>query len=206
MDFLFFIALVAGALWVWTNFKKDQSKSPRGRSSNTKSKKSSSGKFGFQEMGTDPKRDSQGRVVVKLSGGNPGISYGVNLSHLDQEVARKLAGKVNEDEEFSKSVRVRMRRDTESQYENSIIVETADAKLIGWILKEASDDAVSVLQQITSAVRGTAPELGSSEFTFEVSARIEGSWIDAGDGEEDWEADFDMMEIRIKSPVEVEVE
>jgi hypothetical protein len=54
----------------------------------------------------------------------------------------------------------------------------------------------------------TAPELGSKEITFEVSVRIEGYWNEVSEeGQpEEWEPDFEVMEIRIKVPVEVEIE
>lgn len=166
-----------------------------------------SGKLGFQETGTKPKTDSAGRVVVKLKGGASGIKWGVNLSHLDYLVANKLAGKVNENEEFSKTVKVRIRPDKNSQFENSVLIETTDEKFIGWILKEASSDATSVMMQIQEVLVRTAPDLASSEFTFEVSAKIEGSWAEIGEGDkEEWEADLESMEIRIVTPAEIEVD
>lgn len=168
---------------------------------------SASGRFGFQETGSEPKKDSAGRVVVKVKGGSTGIKWGVNLSHLDYLVANKLAGKVNEDEEFSKSVKVRIRPDRNSQYENSVLIETTDEKFVGWILKEASADATSVMKQIEEVLVRTAPELNGSDFTFEVSAKIEGSWSEIGEGDkEEWEADFESMEIRIVTPAEIEVD
>jgi len=102
---------------------------------------------------------------------------------------------------------VRIRPDLKSQYANSVLVETTDSKFLGWIWKDDSDSASSVLREIAEAVIKAAPELESSELTFEVSARIEGYWHEVSEeGPEEWEADFDLFEIRIKAPVEVEVE
>ena len=205
MDLLFF-AVVAGIVLaiVVSRAKNKTASSP---SPSKRPTKAASGLLGFQETGTAPKTDSAGRVIVKLKGGSPGVVWGVNRSHLDDQVANKLAGKVNEDEEFSKSVKVRIRPDTNSQFENSVLVETTDEKFIGWILKDASADAVSVMNQIKEALVKTAPELLGKLFTFEVSAKIEGAWNEIGeDDKEEWEAEIELMEIRIKAPAEIEVD
>ena len=191
----------------FAKFIKAVAKAAATSSPTTPAKSQASGLLGFQETGTAPQTDSEGRVIVKLKGGSPGIVWGVNRSHLDYKVGNKLAGKVNEDEEFSKSVKVRIRPDTKSQFENSVLVETTDEKFIGWILKEASDDAVSVMNQIKEVLVKTAPELFGKVFTFEVSAKIEGSWSEIGeDDKEEWEADLELMEIKIKAPAEIEVD
>ena len=205
MDLLFF-AVVAGIVLaiVVSRAKNKTASSP---STSKRPTKAASGLLGFQETGTTPKTDSAGRVIVKLKGGSPGVVWGVNRSHLDEQVANKLAGKVNEDEEFSKSVKVRIRPDTNSQFENSVLVETTDEKFIGWILKDASVDAVSVMNQIKEALVKTAPELFGKLFTFEVSAKIEGAWNEIGeDDKEEWEAEIELMEIRIKAPAEIEID
>jgi hypothetical protein len=205
LDLLVF-AVVAGVVLAIV-VSRAKSKTTSNTASSKRPTKSTSGLLGFQETGTTPKTDSAGRVIVKLKGGSPGIAWGVNRSRLDYQVANKLAGKVNEAEEFSKSVKVRIRPDTESQFENSVLVETADEKFIGWILKDASADAVSVMNQIKDALVKTAPELVGQLFTFEVSAKIEGSWNEIGeDDKEVWEADLELMEIRIKTPAEIDVE
>jgi hypothetical protein len=205
LDLLFF-AVVAGIVLaiVVSRAKNKTASSP---SPSKRPTKAASGLLGFQETGTTPKTDSAGRVIVKLKGGSPGVVWGVNRSHLDDQVANKLAGKVNEDEEFSKSVKVRIRPDTNSQFENSVLVETTDEKFIGWILKDASADAVSVMNQIKEALVKTAPELFGKLFTFEVSAKIEGAWNEIGeDDKEEWEAEIELMEIRVKAPAEIEVD
>lgn len=205
LEYIFFAALVGVVLAVFASRLKN--KPTKASSSPMKPATQASGLLGFQETGTAPKTDSAGRVIVKLKGGAPGIVWGVNRSHLDYLVANKLAGKVNEDEEFSKSIKVRIRPDTNSQFENSVLVETADEKLIGWILKDASADAVSVMNQIQEALVKTAPELFGQLFTFEVSAKIEGFWSEIGeDDKEEWEADIELMEIKIKAPAEVEID
>lgn len=202
------VALAVIYIWLKSKTGKSNQTAPGSRSQTKASAKATpSGKFAFQESGSEPKKDSEGRVIVKLKGGTPGASFGVNRSRLDTELANKLAGKVNEDEEFNKSVKVRIRPDLKSQYANSVLVETTDSKFLGWIWKDDSDSASSVLREIAEAVIKAAPELEGSDFTFEVSARIEGYWNEVSEeGPEEWEADFDLFEIRIKAPVEVEVE
>jgi hypothetical protein len=170
-------------------------------------KSSASGGLGFQETGTPPKRDTGGRIIVKVKGGTPGAAWGVNLSRLDSRLGNILAGKVNEDEEFNKSVKVHLRPDTKSEYSNSVLVETPNGEFIGWILKDASEDFVSVMSQLRNAVVSTVPELSGDEFVFEMSAKIEGHWDEVGDGDvEEWEANFDEMLIRMKNPAEIDVE
>jgi hypothetical protein len=189
------------------NFLKAVVKASTGSEYDPLPRNGSSGKLAFQEAGTPPKRDKQGRVIVNVAGGTPGAAWGVNLSNLDYQLANKLAGKVKEDEEFRKSIKVHMRPDTGSVYANSVLLETPDGAFIGWILKDASDDVVSVMAQIKKAVVSAAPELASEEFTFEMSARIEGQWDEVGeDDEEVWEANIDSMLVRMKNPAELDVE
>lgn len=181
-------------------------KAAAGSATPSPGKSQASGKLGFQETGTPPKRDGQGRVIVKLKGG-AGAAWGVNLSRLEDKVANKLAGKVNADEEFSKTVKVRMRPDKESQFDNSVLIETLDGQFVGWILKDASEDIVSVMAQIRKGVSSVAPELAGDDFTFEMSAKIEGYWDEVGEDEkEEWEASVDSMFIQMKNPAEIEVE
>lgn len=205
MEFLFLL-IVAGVV-IAVLQSKSKSKTGNRQPRPARPAKQSSGLLGFQETGTAPKTDSAGRVIVKLKGGSPGIVWGVNRSHLDYQLANKLAGKVNDDLEFSKSVKVRMRQDTQSQFANSVLVETTDGKFIGWILKDQSDDAVSVMNQVAGALGQMVPQLADSSFVYEVSAKIEGAWDEIGeDDKEEWEADIELMEIRIKTPAEIEVD
>jgi hypothetical protein len=191
----------------FAKFIKAAAKAVAASSSPSPGKPHQSGLLGFQETGTPPQVDSGGRVIIKLKGGSPGVNWGVNRSDMDQALTNKLAGKVNEDEEFSKSIKVRIRPDTKSQFKDSILVETTDEKFIGWILKNDSPNASQVLQQVKAAVEQAVFELRGRDMTFEVSAKIEGYWNEVGEGDkEEWEADFDSMEIRIKAPAEIEVD
>ena len=171
------------------------------------SRSNPSGLLAFQEAGTSPKTDSKGLVVVKLKGSSSGIKWGVNLSHLDSKLANELAVRPKEDEEFEKNIKVRLRPDSNSQYANSILVETLDEKHIGWILKDASDDAKSVLSQLESALQPMLVSFNEHGLVFEVSARIYGYWEDTSETDSPiWEAEFEEMEIRIATPAEVEID
>lgn len=189
------------------DFIKAVAKAATGEAPESLKKSQASGQLGFQEKGTPPKKDKQGRVILTVKGGTPGASWGVNMSKLDYQLANKLAGKVNEEEEFSKTVKVRMRPDKDSSYANSVLLETVDGAFIGWILKDASDDVISVMNQLKKAVLSVAPELASEEFTFEMSAKIEGHWDEVGeDGEEAWDANIESMLVRMKNPAEMDIE
>jgi hypothetical protein len=189
------------------DFLKAAAKASNGGAPASKKEPQASGQLGFQETGTPPKRDKQGRVILTVKGGTPGAAWGVNMSKLDYQLANKLAGKVDEDEEFSKTIKIRMRPDKESSYSNSVLLETVDGAFIGWILKDASDDVVSVMNQLKKAVLSVAPELASEEFTFEMSAKIEGHWDEVGEnGEEAWDANIELMLVRMKNPAEMDIE
>ena len=207
MDFfgsVFFIALIIFIIVKVNAARKGGASAPK---RTQPSRSNPSGLLAFQENGTPPKSDSQGRVIVKLKGSPSGIKWGVNLSHLDHTLANKLAGRPKEDEEFEKTIKVRLRPDTNSQFANSILVETIDEKHIGWILKDVSDDAVSVLNQLGSALEPMLSSVNSNGLVFEVSARISGYWEDTSDTDTPtWEADFDQMEIRIATPAEIEID
>jgi hypothetical protein len=87
------------------------------------------------------------------------------------------------------------------------LVENIDGQFIGWILKDASEDIVSVISQISKGVRSVASELVGAEFTFEMSAKIEGYWDEVGeDDKEEWQAAVDSMLIQMKNPAEIEVD
>ena len=209
MEFLILIAVVAGLAWFGFSRKKTQGTTNQTRSS-TKSREqntSSSNKLSFQASGTAPKKDSAGRVIVKLKGSSSGILLGVNLSKLEQVQAKKLAGRVSEEEDFSKSIKVRMRPDTNSQFKDSVLIETVDEKFIGWILKDVANEAISVMTQVESALVSSVPELKREKFTFEVTAKIEGYWSDESeDKTPDWFADIQEMDVQIKVPAQVEVD
>lgn len=207
MDFfgsVFFIALIIFIIVRVNAARKGGASAPQ---RTQVSRSNPSGLLAFQEKGTLPKTDSHGRVIVKLKGSASGIRWGVNLSHLDYKLANKLAGRPKEDEEFEKTIKVRLRPDTDSQFANSVLVETMDEKHIGWILKDASDDAMSVLNQLGSALKPMLASAKANGLVFEVSARISGYWEDTSDTDSPtWEADFEQMEIRIATPAEIEID
>lgn len=164
-------------------------------------------KLGFEETGSAPSTDPEGRVIVKLKGGKPGLSYRVDLSRLDGEIGDKLSGKPKEDEDFEKSIRVRLKPDSSSEHKNSILVETTDGEFVGWILKDFSKKASLVINEISSGLRKRSPELVSAQFTFEVLAHIKGWWYDWDDGDVGGRsAEIETMEVQIKTPFVVQID
>jgi hypothetical protein len=209
MEFLILLLVAGAVVWFGTSNRRVKSTN-RQRNSNPKGgahNNTSSGKLAFQAAGASPKTDSAGRVVVKIKGSSSGLSWGVNLSKLGQAQAKQLAGRVTEDEEISKTIKVRMRPDTNSQFKNSVLIETVDEKFIGWLLKDSSDEAISVMAQVESALVKSASELKGLDFTFEVSAKLEGYWNDESeDGKPDWYADVQELAVKVKIPAQVEVD
>lgn len=164
-------------------------------------------KLGFEETGSAPSTDPEGRVIVKLKGGKPGLSYGVNLLQLAGDIADKLALKASKGSAFEILIRVRLRQDSSSESKNSILVETTDDEFIGWILEGDSKKATLALSQISSELRKKSPEFLAANFTFEVSARIKG-WTSVvwSESDPDWRATIKIMELQIKTPFELQID
>ncbi len=181
---------------------------PTGSQESRSGKSSTDGVLGFQESGKEPQADAAGRVIVKLKSGGQ-VEWGVNLSRLSAEVAGKiLGGKKEEDEEIEKTIRVRIRRDTKSQFSDSVLLETKKGEFIGWILKEDSPQAAGVIAELDEQLRKFSPVLADKEFTYEVSARVAGTWYLASDEDEpeELEAEVDDMIVRIAAPVVIEID
>jgi hypothetical protein len=167
--------------------------------------KSASGKFKFQEEGSSPITDSRGRVVVKVQTGSS-IVLGVNKQDCSAQAERFLLGKPEAYKEVEgKSVRLRIQRDLESPYPDSVSVETPKGDFVGWILKEDSAIAVKVLDSLTLQIRAIAPEL--EHLIFDVGAQVDGTYDEDEDedGKEVLIPDLGHVEIRIKDPAEIDI-
>lgn len=167
--------------------------------------KAASGKFKFQEEGTSPNRDSKGRVIVKVQTGSS-IILGVNKQDCSVKAERFLLGKPEAYKEVeSKSVRLRIQRDLQSPYPDSVSVETPKGDFVGWILKEDSAIATKVLDSLTSQIKSIAPELES--LVFDVGAQVDGTYDEDEDeaGKEVLIPDLEHVEIRMKDPAEIDI-
>jgi hypothetical protein len=167
--------------------------------------KSASGKFKFQEEGASPVKDSKGRVIVKVQTGSS-IVLGVNKQDCSAPAERYLLGKPEAYKEVEgKSVRLRIQRDLESPYPDSVFVETTKGDFVGWILKEDSAIAVKVLDSLVSQIKVIAPELES--VIFDVGAQVDGTYDEDEDenGKEVLMPDLAHLEIRIKDPAEIDI-
>jgi hypothetical protein len=115
-------------------------------------------------------------------------------------------GKPNEDFE-SKSVRLRIFQDTQSEFANSVRVETVKGHFVGWIHKEDSDLATLLLQKLTETLSGLDVQL-RQPLVFDVSARVEGYWSEddfEDNGKLSWEPEIENITIRAADPVSVNV-
>jgi hypothetical protein len=164
-----------------------------------------SGKFAFQDEGKAPLRDSSNRVIVKVQTGSS-ISLGVNEQSETPEVVKYLLGKPEADKEIeNRSVRLRIFRDLESEYPDSVKIETTKGDFIGWVLKNDSAIACKVIDSLTQQVRQVAPELDS--LVFDVGAKVDGAF----DEDEDEEGktilvpNFDVV-LKIKDPAEIDIQ
>lgn len=167
--------------------------------------KSASGKFKFQEEQASPNLDSKGRVIVKVQTGS-NIILGVNKQDCSVPAERFLLGKPEAYKEVEgKSVRLRIQRDVQSSYPNSVSVETPKGDHVGWILKEDSAIAAKVLDSLTSQIKAIAPELES--LIFDVGAQVDGTYDEDEDetGKEVLIPELEHVEIRMKDPAEIDI-
>ena len=173
-----------------------------------KQTKTSAGKFTFQEEGKNPKRDSSNRVIVKVKSGKS-IIFGVNKEDASDTAVALLLGKPEADKEIEeKSVRLRIARDLESPYPDSVKVETTKGDFVGWVLKKDSPLAVRVIDSLTSQVRAIAPEI--STLVLDVGAKVDGGFSEEWEGEGDDEEativpELDDIQIQIKDPAEIDI-
>lgn len=167
--------------------------------------KSVSGKFKFQEELKAPFRDIKGRVVVKVQTGST-IILGVNKQDCSIEAEKFLLGKPEADKEVEgKSVRLRIQRDLQSPYPDSVLIETLKGDFVGWVLKDDSGVAVKVLDSLTAQISAIAPEL--QNLIFDVGAQVSGTYEEDEDesGKGVLTPYLDSIEIRIKDPAEIDI-
>jgi len=173
-----------------------------------KQSKAGSGKFTFQEEGKNPKRDSSNRVIVKVKSGKS-IIFGVNKEDASDIAVALLLGKPEADKEIEeKSVRLRIARDLESPYPDSVKVETIRGDFVGWVLRKDAPLAVRVIDSLTSQVRAIAPEI--STLVLDVGAKVAGGFSEEWEGEDDDEEativpELDDIQIQIKDPAEIDI-
>jgi hypothetical protein len=167
--------------------------------------KKASGKFKFQEENASPGTDSKGRVIVKVQTGSS-IILGVNKQDCSVQAERFLLGKPEAYKEVEgKSVRLRIQRDLQSPYPDSVSVETPKGDFVGWILKEDSAVAAKVLDSLALQIKSIAPEIES--IIFDVGAQVDGTYDEDEDenGQEVLIPDLENLEIRIKDPAEIDI-
>ena len=148
-----------------------------------------------------PVPQSAAAFVAKLKGGKQ-LTLGVNVKHVTPEATRELLGRPREDG-IERTARVRMSRDTQSQYADSVKVTTESGALVGWVLKDQSQLACRIIDQVTYALRtSTEVSVGASQaVVFDVSAAIEGEWERDGS---DWSGEVFDVQLRIADPVQVD--
>lgn len=164
-----------------------------------------SGKFAFQEENKSPLRDSSNRVIVKVQTGSS-IELGVNEQSDTSEVVKYLLGKPEAYKDVeNRSVRLRIFRDLESEYPDSVKIETTKGDFVGWVLKSDSAVACKVIDSLTQQVRHVAPELES--LVFDVGAKVDGTFDEDedDDGKTTLIPDFDVV-LKIKDPAELDIQ
>jgi len=164
-----------------------------------------SGKLKFQEDGALPNRDSMNRAIVKVQSGK-NILLGVNKENATDKAILFLLGKPEAYKEVeAKSVRLRIMRDLESPYPDSVKVETPKGDFVGWIKKNDSALAVKVLDALSEQIRQVATELDS--LVFDVGAKVDGTYDEDEDedGKPSLVPALDWLEVQIKDPAELDV-
>jgi len=131
--------------------------------------------FSYQDSGTSPVRDEDGRVIVSVAGGKD-KEWRLNIKNLES-VPLALSGKPKGvDEEIDRTVGLLLALDRDSEFQNSVIAKTRSGETIGWILKDDSEQFVHMLKQLDLGVRNSDRELSDRAFVFEFACHIEGMW------------------------------
>lgn len=147
-------------------------------------------------------------VAVKLKGG--AVELLVNIQDIDEKVTRELMGKPKDDmEEVDRSIRVWMFRDLESEFPDSVRVQTRKGNTIGWIRKNQSYFACELIEQLGAAVSQHDSSLQGRAPHLNVAARVHGEWVtedvldDEGNetGEEAIVPDLDSVSVELSWPV-----
>lgn len=142
---------------------------------------------------------------VKVKSGKQ-ILLRVNTKDMTDEAVNQLKGRYNDEDDIEKSVRLVIFRDLQSQYADSVRVVTTKGHLVGWVRKDNSAIACTVIDQVTMGVHKGIPESAGRPIHLNVSAFVEGSWDEDESGKLIHEASIDSVEIRIKNPAEIETD
>lgn len=160
-------------------------------------KNSSPDELAFLKNNKEPNRDQSGRVIVKLSAGKE-IELGVWVKEYSE---RWLVGKPDfEKFEVTRNVKVHL----VSNSSRHVLVSPAGEEF-GGVNSDSADLASEVFEGLTSSLRGMYPQLANEVFAFEVSLRLEGEWQEEDVLEDSW-LDVSESFVRIKNPVELEIE
>ncbi len=154
----------------------------------------------FIKNSKEPNRDQSGRVIVKLSPGKE-IELGVHV-HQEDSSERWLVGKPDFDKfEVTRNVKVHLL----SNSSRHVLLSPAGEEFAEVTRGESADLAQEVFDGITSSLRGMYPILANEVFVFEVTLRLEGEWQEEDTPEDSW-LDVSESFVRIKNPVELEIE
>ena len=151
-------------------------------------------------------------IHVKLKGGKD-VELLVNTQGISEAAARELFGRPkDDDEEVDKTVRLWMSRDLESQYPDSVRVQTRKGKAVGWIRKDQSYFACELIDQIGGSLAQQDPSLLGRAPHLNVSAGVFGAWLTEYETDEDGNdlddeklvPEVDGVAIRLPWPVVME--
>jgi hypothetical protein len=182
----------------WERFKAIRPKPKNGKA---KKKGKTRGKQGltFQSTRTTPETDDQGRVIVRLGTGEQ-IYLDVRPSG-DVQTDYFFMGKPKKDY-IEHKVRVRV---TKIAGSDKYQVASPSGLVVGEIEFKVQSFADVVFQKINAELPKLHKLLKNRQFVFDVSASVEGDWLEDSDEASGWAASVDSIVIRIKDPASIDI-
>jgi len=104
------------------------------------------------------------------------IEFDLNLSRLAESEAEALLGKKRKNAEVEeRRVQVLVSRDTASKFKNSVKVELSDGRFVGWVSKDDSDNACTIIDGVAKLRKRRDRDKG---IRLQVTLEVEGEWED----------------------------
>ena len=160
------------------------------------------GEFTYLRKGTAPKKDAEGRVVVKVTSGQDLL---LDVSAIDEAAERKLGGRPTDDGEIAKTTRVRLLKNALMPGTNGLDIFTVKGEKVAEVDYNDSEMSRALYDQIVENLRSKGfPHLEGVDYVLDVALRIEGEWV-----EDDADKPLPQMNelyLMVGVPVEIDIE
>jgi hypothetical protein len=163
----------------------------------------SSGKFAYATAGKEPNRDADGRAIVTAATGSD-IELDIReFGHVTSHYGRPKA----DGEEFSRTVKLYLLQAESSKGEPIVKVFLPNGDYIGEIAYKDNELACEIMSAVRNLIASQDVELERAGFVLQVSAKLSGDWSeDEDEGHTTKEANVDEFFVRLKNPLQLEIE